>query len=155
MHSFSPVTTTQLPQAWYRLHCILKKRRGNERKLHRLLCFCSGRQVDCARTNRQLSDLYVLIKFFIILGEKRNDSSQLYTVRAFLMIKIISTLEFVGNPFFFYLSGFEQVISLSRDFYLNSRDIVIPCWWTIMKLALLFFFHFLCNVNVNYLSIDD
>ena len=62
---FSPATPTSrgcthLPLACYRLHCILKSGQGNELQLHCLRYQCSSRQVDCARKNQQLSDLYVL-----------------------------------------------------------------------------------------------
>ena len=53
--------------ARYRLHCILMNRRGNERQLHCLRFLCPSRQVDCARKNRQQSDLYVLVKSLVTL----------------------------------------------------------------------------------------
>ena len=58
VHSFSLATPTL--RSRYRLHCILKN--GNERQLYCLRFLSISRQVDCARKNRQLSDLYVLIK---------------------------------------------------------------------------------------------
>ena len=51
--------------ARYRLHCILKYGRGNERQLHCLRFLRPSRQVDCARKTRQLSDLYVLTKSLV------------------------------------------------------------------------------------------
>ena len=59
--SFSPATPTprgctQLPLARYRLYCILRDGRGNERQLHCLRFLRSSRQVDCARKNGQLYD---------------------------------------------------------------------------------------------------
>ena len=67
VYSFSPTTPTrrgctQLPLARYRPRCILKNGKGNERHLHCLRFSRSSRQVDGERINRQLSDLYVVIK---------------------------------------------------------------------------------------------
>ena len=64
VHSFSPAAPTprgctQLPLA-YRLHCILKNGKVHERQPHCLRFLRSSRQVDCARKNRELSDLNVL-----------------------------------------------------------------------------------------------
>ena len=67
MHSFSAATPThrgctQLPLARYRLHSILKNGRRYEKQFHCLQFSRSRRQVDSARKNRQLSDLYVITK---------------------------------------------------------------------------------------------
>ena len=43
-----------------------KEREGNERQLNCLRFLRSSRQVDCARKNRQLSDLYLVIKSLLI-----------------------------------------------------------------------------------------
>ena len=66
MNCFSPATPTprgctQQPKARYRKHCMLKNGRGNERQLRCLQFIRPSRQADCARKNRQLDDLYVLI----------------------------------------------------------------------------------------------
>ena len=59
--------------ACYRMHCILMNRRDIERQLNCLRFLRSSRQVDCARKNRQLSDLYVLIKSLV---KQRNGASR-------------------------------------------------------------------------------
>ena len=69
--SFSPATPThrgciQLPLARYPLHCELKNGSDNERQLHCLRFLRPSRQVACALKNRQLSDLYVLIKSLLL-----------------------------------------------------------------------------------------
>ena len=65
--SHSHSQSTQLPLVRYQVHCVLKNAKGNERQLHCLRFLRSSRQVECARKNRQLSDLYVLMKSLVIL----------------------------------------------------------------------------------------
>ena len=107
--SFSPATPTprgctQLPLARYQLHCILKNGRGNERQLLCLRFLCSSRQVDCARKNRQLSDLDVLIKSLVTsptfkwralcwLGRTVN----MYAVIVYISKKSCKTARFQGE----------------------------------------------------------
>ena len=74
MYSLSSATPThtgctQLELARYRLHCLLKSGRGNKRQLHCLRFLRSSRQVNCARKNRQLSDLHVNIKSLVLVTE--------------------------------------------------------------------------------------
>ena len=71
MHSFSPTTPTprgctHLPLVRWRLHCILLNGRRKGRQLHclRFLTLFSS-QVDCARKNRHLTHLTLLIKSLI------------------------------------------------------------------------------------------
>ena len=71
MHSSSPATTTSrgsthLTLARYRLRCIQKNARGNERQLHCLRFLLSSRQVDCTLKNRQMGDFYRTYKIFDI-----------------------------------------------------------------------------------------
>ena len=81
VHSFSPPTPTprgctQSPLASYQLHCILKNGRGNESQFHCLRFSRSSCQVDCARKNRQLSGLYVLLKSLLIIMARKVRSGE-------------------------------------------------------------------------------
>ena len=76
MYSFSPATvtlrgSTQLSLACYRLHCILRDGRDNERQLHCFRFLRSNQQVDSARKNRQLSDFYVHLWLYCVSPDER------------------------------------------------------------------------------------
>ena len=139
MHRFSPATPThigctQLLLAHYRLHCMLKSGRGNERQLHCLRLLRSSRQVDCARISRQLSDLNALIKSLLKTSSMRNVQPLSVSLKRFSFDHNYKRI--VGLHYFLSLMIilYSQFNSVHHNVYLLSPDIYFsPSTWLILN----------------------